>query len=101
MTYEGAALALSAAVAKATELGIAQNIAVVDAGANLIAFAQMDGARLFAQHSVISKAQTAASLRDPTGHLPPQFGSDRILPPPPAGDQSTWSVGSQSSSMGK
>ncbi len=76
MTYEGAALALNAAIAKATELGIAQNIAVVDAGANLLAFARMDGARLFAQHSAISKAQTAASLRDPTGHLPPQFGAD-------------------------
>lgn len=46
---------------------------------NLLAFARMNGARVLAQHSSFSKAQTAASLGDPTGHLPGQFGLELAL----------------------
>jgi len=79
LTCAGALLALNAALAKARELGVPENIAVVDAGGNLLSFARMDGARFFAQHSAISKAQSAASLRMRTGQLPPQFGVDLAL----------------------
>ena len=79
LTYEGALLTLNAALTKARELGVPENIAVVDASGNLLAFARMDGARFFAQHSAISKAQTAASLRLATGQLPAQFGVDLAL----------------------
>jgi glc operon protein GlcG len=79
LTYDGAALALTAAIDKAREIGVPENIAVVDAGGNLLAFARMDGARFFAQHSAIAKAQTAASLQMDTGQLPAQFGVDLAL----------------------
>jgi glc operon protein GlcG len=79
LTYDGALVALNAALARARETGVPENIAVVDAGGNLLAFARMDGARFFAQHSSIAKAQTAASLRMATGQLLPQFGVDLAL----------------------
>ena len=79
LTCDGALLALNAALARARELGVPENIAVVDAGGNLLSFARMDGARFLAQHSAISKAQSAASLRMKTGQLPPQFGVDLAL----------------------
>lgn len=79
LTYAGAALALKAAVAKAHEIGVPQNISIVDAGGNLLAFARMDGARFLAQHSSFSKAQTAASLRMATGEFPAQFGVELAL----------------------
>lgn len=79
LTYDGAVIALNAAIAKARAVGVPENISVVDAGGNLIAFARMDGARLFAQHSSIAKAQTAASLRTASGQLPAQFGIDLAL----------------------
>lgn len=79
LSYDGAVLALEAAVAKAREIGVPQNISIVDAGGNLLAFARMDGARFLAQHSSFSKAQTAASLGMPTGSLPAQFGVELAL----------------------
>lgn len=79
LTYDGAALAIAAAVARAREIGVPQNVSVVDAGGNLLAFARMDGARFLAQHSSFSKARTAASLGMETGQLPPQFGVDLAL----------------------
>ena len=79
LTYDGAALAIEVAVSKAREIGVPQNISIVDAGGNLLAFARMDGARFLAQHSSFSKAQTAASLGMPTGHLPAQFGVELAL----------------------
>jgi uncharacterized protein GlcG (DUF336 family) len=50
---------LSAAEAKATSLGIAYNIAVVDAGGNLVAFARQDGALIGSVGLAINKAVTA------------------------------------------
>jgi glc operon protein GlcG len=79
LTYEGAIVALNAAIAKARELDVPENISVVDAGGHLLAFARMNGARFFAQHSSIAKAQTAASLQMATGQLPRQFGVDLAL----------------------
>jgi len=79
LTYDGAAFALAAAVAKAREIGIPENVSVVDAGGNLLAFGRMDGAKFLAQHSSFTKARTAASLAMPTGHFPAQFGVDLAL----------------------
>ncbi len=79
LTYDGAVVALNAALHRARAIGMPENVAVVDAGGNLLAFARMDGARFFAQHSAIAKAQTAASLQMATGQLPAQFGVDLAL----------------------
>jgi uncharacterized protein GlcG (DUF336 family) len=45
-TLEGARAILSAAEAKAREINVPQNIAVVDEGAHLLVSARMDGAKL-------------------------------------------------------
>jgi uncharacterized protein GlcG (DUF336 family) len=60
---------LRAAVEKARELQIAQNIAVVDAGGNLKAFARMDGAWLGSIDIAIKKARTARYFDMPTGDI--------------------------------
>ena len=44
LTHEGALKALNAAIAKAQEIGVPQNITIVDDGGNLLAFVRMDGA---------------------------------------------------------
>jgi glc operon protein GlcG len=90
LTYDGAALVLEAAIARARAIGVPQNISVVDNGGNLLAFARMDGAHFLAQHSSLSKAQTAASLGVATGELPPQLGVDLALA---TGDRSINLVG--------
>lgn len=51
---------LAAAVAKATELSIPSNVAVLDAGVNLKAFSRMDGALLGSIDIAIGKARTSA-----------------------------------------
>jgi uncharacterized protein GlcG (DUF336 family) len=71
LTHEGALKALAGAVAKAEELGVAQNITIVDDGGNLLAFVRMDGAKLLSRETSISKAITAASHRQPTSRLNP------------------------------
>lgn len=69
LTYEGARTALAAAVAKAEEIGVPQNIAIVDDGGHLLAFARMDGAKLLSINTCQSKALSAASHRQPTARL--------------------------------
>ena len=58
---------LSAAVAKANEIGVPMGISVVDAGGNLLGFIKMDGAFIHTNHTSFSKAYTAASIRKPSG----------------------------------
>jgi uncharacterized protein GlcG (DUF336 family) len=60
---------LTAAMKKAEELKIAQNIAVVDAGGNLKAFARMDGAWLGSIDIAIKKARTSRYFDMPTGDI--------------------------------
>jgi uncharacterized protein GlcG (DUF336 family) len=60
---------LAAARAKAEQLGLKMNIAVVDAGANLKSFARMDGAWLGSIDISIRKARTARFFDMPTGDL--------------------------------
>lgn len=71
LTHQGALKALAGAIAKAEELGVPQNISVVDDGGNLLAFVRMDGAKLLSRETSISKAVTAASHRQPTSRLNP------------------------------
>jgi uncharacterized protein GlcG (DUF336 family) len=69
MTLGQANAAVAAAVAKAQELGTRMNIAVVDAGANLKAFARMDGAWLGSIDIAIRKARTARFFDMNTGEI--------------------------------
>ena len=69
LTLEGARAAVSAALRKAEELQIKMNIAVVDAGANLKAFARMDGAWLGSIDVSIKKARTARFFDMDTGEI--------------------------------
>ncbi|MBF9253582.1 heme-binding protein [Pontibacter sp. 172403-2] len=69
ITLEQAEAAIHAAKQKATALNLKMNIAVVDAGANLVAFARMDGAWLGSVDIAIRKARTARFFDMPTGDL--------------------------------
>jgi glc operon protein GlcG len=67
LTYDGARKVLDAAVAHAKAIGAPMCIAVVDPGANLLAFARMDGAKFHSVGSSTMKAQGAVAQRAPTG----------------------------------
>jgi uncharacterized protein GlcG (DUF336 family) len=69
MTLKQAAAAVAAARAKAQEIDVKMDIAVVDAGANLKAFARMDGAWLGSIDIAIRKARTARFFDMPTGEI--------------------------------
>ncbi len=69
ITLEQAQKIVAAAHVKAIEIGTKMNIAVVDAGANLKAFARMDGAWLGSIDISIKKAKTARFFDMPTGEL--------------------------------
>lgn len=60
---------VAAALKKAEQLGVKMNIAVVDAGANLKAFARMDDAWLGSIDISIRKARTARFFDMNTGEL--------------------------------
>jgi len=61
--------AVAGALKKAEELGCTMNIAVVDAGTNLKAFARMEGAWLGSIDISIKKARTARFFDMPTGAI--------------------------------
>ncbi len=69
ITLKQADAAIQAAQQKAQELGVKMNIAVVDAGANLTAFARMDGAWLGSLDISIRKAKTARFFDMNTGEI--------------------------------
>ena len=58
--------AMHAAIAEATKRGWPMNVAVVDSGGNLVAFARMDGAQIASVSIAQHKARTAASFRRAT-----------------------------------
>lgn len=66
---ETAQACVAAAVAKAAEIDTLMDVAVVDAGANLKAFARMDGAWLGSIDIAIKKACTARFFNFPTGEI--------------------------------
>jgi glc operon protein GlcG len=70
LTLSGARAIIEAAEARATAMGLKVNVAVVDDGGHLINFARMDGARPASVYTSLTKANTAATLRQETGPLP-------------------------------
>src|SRR5205807_10414059 len=64
---------------KAAALGVKANIAVVDDGGHLMAFARMDGARPASAYTAQTKAVSAATFRQETGTLPPKGEPDLLL----------------------
>ncbi len=69
INLEQARDAVSAALDKSKEIGVKMNIAVVDAGANIKAFARMDGAWLGSIDIAIKKARTARFFDMDTGEI--------------------------------
>ena len=69
LTLEEAKRMLSAAEAKAVTLGIAYNLAVVDAGGHLLAFLRQHGARIGSIELAIDKAKTARIFDKSTAEL--------------------------------
>lgn len=69
ITLKQAEKAVEAAKAKAAELKTLMNIAVVDAGTNLVAFAKMDGAWLGSIDIAQKKARTARYFNMDTGEI--------------------------------
>lgn len=79
LNLAGAEAALDAAKAKAAAMGLKSNIAVVDDGGHLLAFARMDGARPASASTAIGKAVSAATFRQETGPLPAKGEPDVLL----------------------
>ena len=71
VTLGDALSVLDAARAKAAQIGVPMNIAVVDAGGNLVAFARMDDAWLGSIDIAQSKAYTARAFDMATENLAP------------------------------
>lgn len=75
LTLEGARAVLAAAERHALEMKVPMNIAVVDDGAHLLAFARMDGAKPASIAVSLVKARAAAMRRAPTG---PAMAGDQV-----------------------
>jgi uncharacterized protein GlcG (DUF336 family) len=71
VTLDAAQAVVDAARAKADEIGVPMNIAVVDDGNNLTAFARMDGAWLGSIDIAQNKAYTARAFDMSTKDLAP------------------------------
>jgi uncharacterized protein GlcG (DUF336 family) len=69
ITLAEAQAIVAAALKRAKKIGVAMNIAVVDAGANLKAFNRMDNAWLGSIDISIRKAKTARFFDMPTGEV--------------------------------
>ncbi|MDB5306047.1 MAG: hypothetical protein JWO38_249 [Gemmataceae bacterium] len=79
LNLAGAEVILAAAKEKAAAGRWKMNIAVVDDGGHLLAFARMDGARPASAATALTKAVTAATFRQETGPLPPKGEPDLLL----------------------
>ena len=69
LSLQQARATVDAALEKSKEIGVKMNIAVVDAGANLKAFARMDGAWLGSIDIAVKKARTARFFDMNTGEI--------------------------------
>ena len=69
MSLQQARAAVNTALEKSKEIGVKMNVAVIDAGANLKAFARMDGAWLGSIDIAIKKARTARFFDMNTGEI--------------------------------
>jgi glc operon protein GlcG len=79
LNLAGAELVLSAAKQKAVAMGWKMNLAVVDDGGHLLAFARMDGARPASATTALTKAVSAATFRQESGALPLNGEPDLLL----------------------
>jgi glc operon protein GlcG len=79
LNLAGAEVILAASKKKAAALELKENIAVVDDGGHLLAFARMDGARPASGYTAMTKAVTAATFRQATGPLPPKGEPNLLL----------------------
>ena len=69
LTAEAALAAVQAAASHASEIGVAVNVCVVDAGGNQMAFLRMDGAFLPSGRIALDKARTSAGFGLASGKL--------------------------------
>ena len=69
MYFSAAIQAVNAALKESNELGTKMNIAIVDRGGNLVAFAREDGAWVGSVDISIKKARTAAYFDMPTEEI--------------------------------
>ncbi|WP_409344491.1 GlcG/HbpS family heme-binding protein [Paenibacillus sp. MBLB4367] len=69
VTLDAAKVLIAAAERKGKELGLACDIAIVDEGANLVAFHRMDNARIAGIEIAQNKAWTSVAMRMPTSNL--------------------------------
>ena len=71
---------IDAAMTKAKEISAPMSIAVLDHGANLLAFSRMDGAELAGPNLAVDKAYTSVTNRIATAELRARFAPDGDLP---------------------
>jgi len=69
MNQAKALVAVNAAIAESAKLGVKMNIAVVDAGGNLVMFNRMDGAWLGSIDIAMKKAKTSVFFNMPCSEL--------------------------------
>ena len=79
MTLERARQVIAAAEEKAADIGQPMNVAVVDAGGNLVSHVRMDGAWLGSIDISIDKAYTARAFDMATSDLAPMAQSGEPL----------------------
>jgi glc operon protein GlcG len=79
LNLAGAETILLAARHKAASMNLKMNLAVVDEGGHLLAFARMDGARPASGTTAMTKAISAATFRQETGTLPAKGEPDMLL----------------------
>ena len=73
LSHNGVMTALAAAVAKAEEINVPQNVVIVDQSGVTLAIFRMDGAKFTSMKTARAKAITAASLNAATGQMAPEF----------------------------
>jgi uncharacterized protein GlcG (DUF336 family) len=66
ITHVDAAARVEAGIAKAIEIGVDMNIAIVDSGGHLVHFSRLDNAWLGSIDIALKKAKTAVLFRLPT-----------------------------------
>ena len=71
LTLDEANRMVSAAIAKAKEMGIGQSIAVVDAGGHLLAFNRTEGSMWLAAHAAQGKAIASSAMGWSSADIPP------------------------------
>jgi len=76
LSAAGARTILAAALAEADAIGVAQCVAVVDAGGHLLAFGRSDGARIGSISIAQTKAMSAATRKRPSGE---EGGGDQLV----------------------